>query len=357
MNKTEIEKFQQDLLGWYNIHKKPLPWRKNTEAYSVWISEIMSQQTQVETVMPYYLRFMEKYPQIEDLAAADDDELLKLWEGLGYYSRARNLKIAAQQVMTEFDGQFPKQLKDIQSLQGIGPYTAAAIASISFGLPEPAIDGNLMRVTSRLFEIESDISKAASRKIFDEKLRELISEENPGDFNQALMDIGSMVCTPNIAKCEICPLAAYCQARPKGTQLKYPVKSKKIKQQHIYYNAYALKNSQGEYYLQRRPSTGLLANMWTFPMQEISKEEFNNDRLAPPTNVPDSISRMTKVGEITHVFSHLKWFVQIIECIPEENFSVQEEKLDENQLWVKLTDLSKVALPTPQVKMFKFFKD
>ncbi|MGL5343022.1 MAG: A/G-specific adenine glycosylase, partial [Lactococcus garvieae] len=190
MNKTEIEKFQQDLLGWYNIHKKPLPWRKNTEAYSVWISEIMSQQTQVETVMPYYLRFMEKYPKIEDLAVADDDELLKLWEGLGYYSRARNLKIAAQQVMTEFQGQFPDALKDIQSLQGIGPYTAAAIASISFGLPEPAIDGNLMRVTSRLFEIDADISKAASRKIFDEKLRELISEDHPGDFNQALMDIG-----------------------------------------------------------------------------------------------------------------------------------------------------------------------
>ena len=311
MNKTEIEKFQQDLLGWYNIHKKPLPWRKNTEAYSVWISEIMSQQTQVETVMPYYLRFMEKYPKIED----------------------------------------------IQSLQGIGPYTAAAIASISFGLPEPAIDGNLMRVTSRLFEIDADISKAASRKIFDEKLRELISEEHPGDFNQALMDIGSMVCTPKIAKCEICPLAAYCQARPKGTQLKYPVKSKKIKQQHIYYNAYALKNTQGEYYLQRRPTTGLLANMWTFPMQEISKEDFDNETLLLPTDLPDSVSRMINVGEITHVFSHLKWFVQIIECIPEENFSVQEEKLDENQLWVKLTDLSKVALPTPQVKMFKFFKD
>ncbi|MEG1531406.1 MAG: NUDIX domain-containing protein, partial [Lactococcus sp.] len=252
---------------------------------------------------------------------------------------------------------FPDALKDIQSLQGIGPYTAAAIASISFGLPEPAIDGNLMRVTSRLFEIDADISKAASRKIFDEKLRELISEDHPGDFNQALMDIGSMVCTPKIAKCEICPLAAYCQARPKGTQLKYPVKSKKIKQQHIYYNAYALKNTQGEYYLQRRPTTGLLANMWTFPMQEISKEDFDNETLLLPTNLPDSISRMVKVGEITHVFSHLKWFVQIIECIPEENFSVQEEKLDENQLWVKLTDLSKVALPTPQVKMFKFFKD
>ncbi|QPS71357.1 A/G-specific adenine glycosylase [Lactococcus garvieae] len=357
MNKTEIKNFQQDLLEWYNIHKKPLPWRKTTAAYSVWISEIMSQQTQVETVMPYYLRFIEKYPSIEALAEADDDELLKLWEGLGYYSRARNLKIAAQQVVTNFHGTFPESLEEIKSLQGIGPYTAAAIASISFGLPEPAIDGNLMRVTSRLFEIDADISKASSRKIFDQQLRELISQEHPGDFNQALMDIGSTVCTPKIAKCDICPLAEYCQARLEGTQLKYPVKSKKIKQQHLYYTAYALKNSRGEYYLERRPSTGLLANMWTFPMQEMSKEEFESEVLPAPSNLPDSISRLRKIGEITHVFSHLKWFVQVIECTPEENFMVKEEKLEDNQLWVKISDLTKVALPTPQVKMFKLFKD
>lgn len=179
-SKNQIKEFQQDLLSWYDDNKKPLPWRKTTEPYKIWISEIMSQQTQVETVMPYYERFMKKYPTIETLAQADDAELLKLWEGLGYYSRARNLKIAAQEVVDKYNGKFPDNLADILSLKGIGPYTAAAIASISFGLAEPAIDGNLMRVTSRLFELDCDISKSSSRKIFDGYLRKLISKKRPG---------------------------------------------------------------------------------------------------------------------------------------------------------------------------------
>ncbi len=228
-SKNQIKEFQQDLLSWYDDNKKPLPWRKTTEPYKIWISEIMSQQTQVETVMPYYERFMKKYPTIETLAQADDAELLKLWEGLGYYSRARNLKIAAQEVVDKYNGKFPDNLADILSLKGIGPYTAAAIASISFGLAEPAIDGNLMRVTSRLFELDCDISKSSSRKIFDGYLRKLISKKRPGDFNQALMDLGSLVCSPKSPKCEACPLLNYCAAAASGKQLNYPVKTKKDK--------------------------------------------------------------------------------------------------------------------------------
>lgn len=162
----KVSLFQEDFLAWYEREKRNLPWRANTDAYRIWISEIMLQQTRVDTVIDYFYRFMEWFPTIQDLAEAPDDKLLKAWEGLGYYSRARNLKVAAQQIVSEFGGKMPDTIEDIRSLKGIGPYTAGAIGSITFNLPEPAIDGNVMRVVSRLFEIDADIAKASSRKVF-----------------------------------------------------------------------------------------------------------------------------------------------------------------------------------------------
>lgn len=332
----------------------------------------MSQQTQVETVMPYYERFMKKYPTIETLAQADDAELLKLWEGLGYYSRARNLKIAAQEVVDKYDGKFPDNLADILSLKGIGPYTAAAIASISFGLAEPAIDGNLMRVTSRVFELDCDISKSSSRKIFDGYLRKLISKKRPGDFNQALMDLGSLVCSPKSPKCEVCPLLNYCAAAASGKQLNYPVKTKKIKQKDLYFTAFALENSLGEYYLEKRPSKGLLADMWTFPLTELPAADFEkmvtdgsvSKNIVIP-ELPESISKMEYVANFTHIFSHQKWHLAIIKLKPEETFEVADELLSEDKMWVHfdskvLTEngqpkvsRSQIPLAGPQVKMFE----
>lgn len=371
-SKNQIKEFQQDLLSWYDDNKKPLPWRKTTEPYKIWISEIMSQQTQVETVMPYYERFMKKYPTIETLAQADDAELLKLWEGLGYYSRARNLKIAAQEVVDKYNGKFPDNLADILSLKGIGPYTAAAIASISFGLAEPAIDGNLMRVTSRLFELDCDISKSSSRKIFDGYLRKLISKKRPGDFNQALMDLGSLVCSPKSPKCEACPLLNYCAAAASGKQLNYPVKTKKIKQKDLYFTAFALENSLGEYYLEKRTSKGLLADMWTFPLTELPAADFEkmvtdgsvSKNIIIP-ELPESISKMEYIANFTHIFSHQKWHLAIIKLKPEETFEVADELLSEDKMWVDfdskvLTEngqpkvsRSQIPLAGPQVKMFE----
>ena len=371
-SKNQIKEFQQDLLSWYDDNKKPLPWRKTTEPYKIWISEIMSQQTQVETVMPYYERFMKKYPTIETLAQADDAELLKLWEGLGYYSRARNLKIAAQEVVDKYNGKFPDNLADILSLKGIGPYTAAAIASISFGLAEPAIDGNLMRVTSRLFELDCDISKSSSRKIFDGYLRKLISKKRPGDFNQSLMDLGSLVCSPKSPKCEACPLLNYCAAAASGKQLNYPVKTKKIRQKDLYFTAFALENSLGEYYLEKRPSKGLLADMWTFPLTELPAADFekmvtdgsvSKDIIIP--ELPESISKMEYIANFTHIFSHQKWHLAIIKLKPEETFEVADELLSEDKMWVHfdskvLTEngqpkvsRSQIPLAVPQVNMFE----
>lgn len=377
-SKNKIKEFQKDLLSWYDANKKPLPWRQTTEPYKIWISEIMSQQTQVETVIPYFERFMKKYPTVESLAQADDTELLKLWEGLGYYSRARNLKIAAQEVVNEYNGKFPDNLKEILSLRGIGPYTAAAIASISFDLAEPAIDGNLMRVTSRIFELECDISKSSSRKIFDEHLRTLVSKKRPGDFNQGLMDLGSLVCSPKKPKCETCPLNKYCGAVADGKQLNYPVKTKNLKQKELYYTAFALENSLGEYYLEKRPSKGLLADMWTFPLTELSSVDFEkiitdgaiSKNITMP-ELPESISKMEYFGNFTHIFSHQKWHIVLIKVKAEEKFEIADELLTADKKWVyydskKLgenvvnlnQDLSKISclklpLSGPQVKMFE----
>ncbi|MCL2114259.1 MAG: A/G-specific adenine glycosylase [Streptococcaceae bacterium] len=355
LSEKNIKKFNENLLAWYDENKKPLPWRETTNPYNIWISEIMSQQTQVETVMPYYERFMKKYPDVATLAVADDAELLKLWEGLGYYSRVRNLKLAAQQIMTEFEGIFPSVLTDILSLKGVGPYTAAAIASISFSLAEPAIDGNLMRVTSRLFELTDDISKSGSRKIFDQHLRKLISADRPGDFNQALMDLGSKVCTPKVAKCEVCPIRIYCEAYAHGTPLNFPVKTKKLKQKDLYFVAVALQNSLGEYYLEKRPATGLLANMWTFPLSVLTENEFGqvitDGAVSKLPDLPKTISKTEYIGNFTHIFSHQKWHIAIMKAVPEEKFEVAENFLSADKMW--LTDLSAIPLAGPQIKMFE----
>ncbi|GBG96372.1 A/G-specific adenine glycosylase [Lactococcus termiticola] len=349
------EKFQADLLAWYDKHKKPLPWRLSRDPYKIWISEIMSQQTQVETVIPYYERFIKKYPTIKDLAEAEDAELLKLWEGLGYYSRARNLKLAAIEVQENFDGVFPSDLMDILSLKGIGPYTAAAIASIAFDAVEPAIDGNLLRVTSRLYRISEDISLGRSRKVFEEKLRGLISSERPGDFNQALMDIGSTICKPKQANCDSCPLADYCQLAFSEEAVNFPVKTKKLKQKDLYYAALALQNSSGEYYLEKRPSTGLLANMWTFPLVEMNKKEYeavlSGEAIQSLPDLPESISRTAFLDKLTHIFSHQKWHIAVIQAIPEDRFEVAEDFLTEDKLW--LEDMSAIPLAGPQVKIFE----
>ncbi|MDR0299954.1 MAG: A/G-specific adenine glycosylase [Streptococcaceae bacterium] len=350
MKKSDLSQFQTDLLDWYNANKKPLPWRETKDPYKIWISEIMSQQTQVETVMPYYARFLAKYPTLRSLAEADNAELLKLWEGLGYYSRARNLKAGAQQVMAEFDGKFPSNLAEIRKIKGIGPYSSASIGSICFDLVEPAIDGNLFRVTSRLFSISDDISMLASRKVFDEKLRTIISQDNPGDFNQALMDIGATICKPKAPKCEICPLQQYCEAYAMGNQESFPVKSKKLKQKQLYYHAFAVKSGE-KWLMAQRPSDGLLADMWTFPMLEVTEDAV----IELPSDLKEKVVKFEEIGQITHLFSHLKWHVKLIICHLEAG-QVRDNLALYNQKWLSESDLKKHALAGPQVKLFRLLK-
>ena len=368
----EIKQLQEAFLDWYEVHQRNLPWRENHDPYRIWISEIMLQQTRVVTVIDYFYRFMEAFPDITSLAQAPEEQLLKLWEGLGYYSRARNIQAAAQEMVARYDGQMPQTLDEISSLKGIGPYTAGAIASIAFGLPEPAIDGNVMRVVSRLFTIQADIAKPASRKIFDEAMRTILPPEAPGDFNQALMDLGSSICTPTNPQCALCPLQSYCLAYQTDTVEQYPVKSKKQPPKPIYYLAYCLQNQQGEYLLMQRPATGLLAKMWTFPLVEVTKEEYfryqsayQGGQLALDSVAEDEANELPiwsdavghvvwqtrHLGEITHIFSHLKWHVLLF-----YGRVGTTSMLPPEARWVKAADFGQYAFPKPQQKLLELWK-
>ena len=356
------KEFNQSLLEWYDQNKRALPWRDGYDPYNVWISEVMSQQTRLETVIPYYLKFVEKYSSVATLAGANDEELLKLWEGLGYYSRARNLKNAANQIMEDFKGKFPEKISDIKSLKGVGDYTAAAIASIVYKQPEPAIDGNLIRVASRLFELDADISKTSSKKVFEEKLRMLISHEKPGDFNQAFMDLGSRICTPKIVRCKSCPIKKYCQSFSKNTMLNFPVKTKKLAQKDLYYIALAVCNSLGEYHIKKRPKAGLLSEMWCFPLIEITKTEYNKivkENLPPsiPSKWKKRVSRIRFQREFTHVFSHQKWHIALYLAKEDESFVIREDSSEEFHLetekWLTIAEIKKLPLAGPQVKMME----
>lgn len=309
-----IKAFESDLLTWYHENKRMLPWRETSDPYRIWVSEIMLQQTKVDTVIPYFKRFMEKYPTVYSLAEAPEEEVLKEWEGLGYYSRARNLHTAVREVVEKYEGTIPDEKKELGSLKGVGPYTQGAILSIAFNQPEPAVDGNVMRVFSRLLLINDDIARPRTKKHFETIVREVISKEDPSSFNQAIMDLGATICTPKSPACLVCPVLEHCCAFEVGAQAELPVKSKAKKQKTIFYAALKVKNADGNYLIEKRPETGLLANMYQFPMVPLSevalmdipewfKEEYGVD-----------VKLGKRDGDLKHVFSHLIWDIEIYEA-------------------------------------------
>ena len=223
------EIFVNQLIRWYSHQKRDLPWRRTNNPYKIWLSEIILQQTRVNQGMPYYLNFVDKYPTVNDLAAAQEQEVLRLWQGLGYYSRARNLHSCAKMVVGEYDGQFPNKFEELLKLKGIGRYTAAAIASMAFNQVNAVVDGNVYRVLSRVFGLYDDIAETKSAKVFEKLANELIPKDQPGEFNQAIMDFGAIQCTPKSPACAICPLSDSCYAFNKGETEQLPVKTKKVK--------------------------------------------------------------------------------------------------------------------------------
>lgn len=358
----KIASFRRTLLNWYDNEKRDLPWRRTKNPYFIWISEIMLQQTQVVTVIPYYERFLEWFPTIEDLANAPEDKLLKAWEGLGYYSRVRNMQKAAQEIMVKFDGVFPDNHKDILSLKGIGPYTAGAISSIAFGLAEPAVDGNVMRVMARLFEVNYDIGEPKNRKIFQAIMEILIDPERPGDFNQALMDLGTDIESAKNPRPDESPIRFFSAAYLHGTYDKYPIKLPKKKPKPLQLQAFVIRNNGGDFLLEKNLDGRLLGGFWSFPIvetdfirQQLDLFEKNTASLKTVSQkalfekdyqvTPDWTKR--EFSPVKHTFSHQKWTIELIEGM----VTSDEVSKDKELRWVSLDQLQDYPMATPQKKM------
>lgn len=305
----------EPLLAWYRETRRLLPWRATKDPYRIWISEIMLQQTRIEAVIPYYHRFLSELPTVQALAEVPDDRLMKLWEGLGYYSRARNLKKAAIQIMEEHGGNLPEDFPRLRKLSGIGDYTAGAIASIAFGKPEPAVDGNVLRVIMRLCGRDDDIALPATKKTVTEWLRAMYPKgEDAGDLTEGLMELGEKICIPaGIPKCAECPLRKFCVANRKKLQTELPKKSPKKERRYADYTVLIL-HCDGKYALCKRPTSGLLAGLWEFPnCVEHRSEDEVREWLQNQGVIPVSIH---PCGKATHIFTHVTWNMvgMTVEC-------------------------------------------
>ena len=333
----ELQEITAPLLAWYGGHARVLPWREHPSPYRVWVSEIMLQQTRVEAVKPYFERFMEALPRIRDLAEAPEDRLLKLWEGLGYYNRVRNMQKAARILVEECGGEMPADYDVILSLPGIGSYTAGAIASIAFGMRRPAVDGNVLRVLSRLEKSYEDILKQSVRRKFEKEVQEIIPEGRAGDFNQSLIELGAIVCVPNGApKCGECPLEKLCRAHAEGVELELPKKTPPAKRK-IEDKTVLVLVSDNKAALHKRPEKGLLAGLYELPNLEghLGREEVleyvKKQGLSP--------IRIQKLPGAKHIFSHIEWHmagyaVKVEEPAPEQNrqnefFFVEKKQMEE----------------------------
>lgn len=302
---NELKQMVRPLLDWFEENARVLPWRDNPTPYRVWVSEIMLQQTRVEAVKPFYERFMSELPDIRSLAECPEEKLLKLWEGLGYYNRVRNMQIAAKTVMEEYGGRLPADYQELLRLKGIGSYTAGAIASLAYGIAVPAVDGNVLRVISRLKASEDDISKVSVKNAVEREICGILPQGQAGQFNQALMELGAVVCIPNgMAKCEDCPLAGMCKARMTGRVMEFPKKAPKKPRKIERRTVLIIKDGE-KIAIRKRPDKGLLAGLYELPNEEghltasgvlelLKKEKF-------------SPIRILKLRDARHIFSHVEW--------------------------------------------------
>lgn len=319
-----LKEIAKPLLAWYDKGRRILPWREDPSPYHVWISEIMLQQTRVEAVKPYYDRFMRELPDIRSLADVEEEKLLKLWEGLGYYNRARNLKKAAEKIVMEYDGQMPGRYEELVSLPGIGSYTAGAVSSIAFGRAHPAVDGNVLRILARLRLDGRDILDAKVKKAVEADIAGVMPKDRPGDFNQALMELGAVVCVPNgTAKCDLCPLGGFCLARKEDRVMEFPKKAKK-KPRHIEKKTILVIRDEDRVAIRKRDDKGLLAGMYEFPSMEGSQSAGRVIAYLKAMGV--SPLKIEELPPSKHIFTHKEWhmtgfYIRIdeLECMePEE---------------------------------------
>lgn len=345
-----LEGIAAPLLAWYDVNHRRLPWRREEGAadpYAVWVSEIMLQQTRVAAVIPYYQRFMAELPTVADLAQVSEERLMKLWEGLGYYSRARNLRRAAQAIRDLWDSRFPETYEDLLTLPGVGDYTAGAIASIAFGQPVPAVDGNVLRVAARVGGVHEDILDPKVRGRFREWMVRAIPADRPGAFNQALMDLGAMVCLPNGAPlCGECPVRHLCAAQEAGEQEQLPLRKKKPPRRREELTVYLLLN-QGRVALRRRPEEGLLAGLWEFPHVSGSLEE--KAAAGPLESWGLRVVDWRERVAARHIFTHVEWHMT--------GYLAEVRGTDSaGFVWADVAQLEQCAIPSAFAKYLKVIR-
>lgn len=324
------------LLPWYKKNARALPWRQDTEPYHVWISEIMLQQTRVEAVWTYYLRFLEQLPSIHALAEVSESQLLKLWEGLGYYNRARNLQKAARIIEAQYSGHFPNQYENIRALPGIGPYTAGAIASICFNLPYAAVDGNVLRIITRMTENTAPIDRMQTKTEIAAQLEKVYPKNGCGQFTQALMELGAMICTPKSPKCTECPANSFCRAHTHGTILQYPIKQPK-KNKRLEEHTVFLLQCEDKYALTKRTESGLLSGLWQLPNVRGKMDVHHALHTADTFGVQPV--ELFKQMHRTHIFTHIKW---LMTC-----YHILCAKKSSDFVWATMQEIQTAyALPT-----------
>lgn len=344
------------LVEWFRENKRDLPWRQRMDAYRVWISEIMLQQTRVEAVKPYYDRFLKELPDVKSLAEVPEDRLLKLWEGLGYYNRARNLKEAARQIMDEYGGKFPDTYEEILSLKGIGSYTAGAISSFVYGIRKPAVDGNVLRVVSRILADDSDIAKAGTKAKVEAMVEEVIPAKWAGDFNQSLIELGAVICVPGgEPKCPQCPVQHLCVAHEQGRETDFPVKTK-AKSRRIEKRTILIFRDNEKTAIRKRPDTGLLAGLYEFPgieghLSQSEVIEYGKSLGLMPV-------RVKKLGGAKHIFSHVEWHMIGYEILVDEleksmSGTGESEKADQGE--VIFADLKELRERYPVPSAFEAY--
>ena len=338
MELMSLQKLPAPLLAWYDANRRVLPWREEVSPYRTWVSEIMLQQTRVQAVLPYFQRFMDAAPDVAALAAMPEQQLMRLWQGLGYYSRARNLKRAAQTVVQDFGGEFPDSYDDLRRLAGIGDYTAGAILSIAFGQAVPAVDGNVLRVAARLTGDSRNVLETKVRAAFRQAMADTMPQDRPGDFNQALMDLGAAVCLPNGKPlCDRCPAAGFCTAKRDGKQALLPVREKKKEKREVRLTLFIMKKEDGTAALRQRPDTGLLAGLWEYPHVPGALTEAEAARQLQMWGI--SPTKWTKKLSARHIFTHVRWEMT--------GYVVEVDGLGPGDwLWAEAQQRERLAIPS-----------
>lgn len=337
--------FRETLVTWYRQVARPMPWRESSEPYRIWISEVMLQQTRVDQALPYYTRFMDRFPTVNALAEAEQDEVLRLWEGLGYYSRARNMHRAAQQVVAEHGGVFPADPETFRALPGVGPYTNAAVLSIAFGIPLAVLDGNVIRVLTRVFAVPEDTRAGSTRKRLQLLADDLLNPTVPGDYNQAVMELGATVCTPRNPDCPACPLRPVCVAYAEGRPTDFPVVSPRKPIPHYNVAVGLVFDEAGRLLINKRPEDGLLGGLWEFPggKQEPGEPLAETCRREIQEELGIEVAVAPQFHQVDHAYTHFKITMHAFPCRIQQGRPQTKNGMPWK--WVPLDELDRYAFP------------